>query len=198
MSLPKRLYELGRAVADSHLVITQVASLENMAAFQDLLNQSFPVNEKEAAQRELVRSMYYCNPRGFLQYIGISRNRVRALILWTESKSIARFFGLNKCVHISWHEETNKYTVEPYVHREHRVPNTTNPVTPSNPAPRTATTVVTAIYRRTLNPHAQVYQKNNKTYASAVSNPTTSTNPPTTTSIADVVNATTEQWADQV
>ena len=151
MSLPKRLYELGRAVANSHLVISKVASYENMLAFQELLNQAYPTNEKEAAQRELIRSMYYCHTKGFLQYISTPHHRVRSLILWTESKSIARFFGLNRCVHISWNEETNKYTVSQYVPRD-------DPPTEQ---------VVTAIYqKKDLNPNAPVY---NKSYAAAAS-----------------------------
>jgi hypothetical protein len=154
MSLPKRLYELGKAIASSDLVVSKVPSQDNMMAFQELLNQSYPLDEKEAAQREIVRSMYYCNPFGFLQYIGVSRNRVKALILWTESKRIARFFDVNKCVHISWNEETHSYSVVPYVPRNTTTTTTTNLVT--NPATRTRR-VVTNVQKTILNPNARSY-----------------------------------------
>jgi hypothetical protein len=163
MSLPKRIYELGKAIANSDLVVTKIASYENMQAFQHLLNQSFPVDEKEAAQRELVRSMYYCNPFGFLQYISVSRNRVKALILWTESKRIARFFDLNRCVHISWSEETGAYTVVPYIPREYADQ-------PAKPAP--VETQTTTERPKTTRRVVSIQKKvpNSKTYADAVQN----------------------------
>ena len=120
MSLPTRIYELGREIADSELVKTRVASPENMKAFQDLLNQSWPVSEAETAQRELVRGMYYSNTTSFVQYCSHPRNRVRALILWTESKRIAKFYNLSGCVHISWDEDAKQYNVVPHVPRPRR------------------------------------------------------------------------------
>ncbi len=130
MSLPQRVYELGRDLANSELVNTRVATNENMVAFQNLLNQSWPVDAAEQAQRDLVRGMYYGNPVGFLQYISIPRNRVRSLILWTESKRIAKFYNLNGCVHISWDDTTHTYSVVPHVPRQER--NTQEPDAPAN------------------------------------------------------------------
>lgn len=123
MSLPKRIYELGREIANCALVTQQNPTQENMTAFQNLLNQSWPVDTDEQAQRELVRGMYYSNPVGFMQYIGMPRNRVRSLVLWTESKRIAKFFNLSGRVHISWDETNNLYNVVPHIPREHREPN---------------------------------------------------------------------------
>ncbi len=159
MSLPKRIYELGKAIANSDLVLTKSPTPQNIAQFRDLLNQSFPVDEKEAAQRELVRSMYYCNPFGFLQYISISRNRVKALILWTESKRIARFFELNRCVHISWNETTGLYDVVLYVPRDNSdVPTAVpTPAAPQTQKQRTLSRAPTAVLNRTLNPNAKSY-----------------------------------------
>lgn len=120
MSLPKRIYDLGRDVASCNLVKTRTSSAENMLELQNLLNQSWPVDAAEEAQRDLTRGMYYGNPIGFLQYISEAKNRVRSLILWTESKRIARFFNLNGLVHISWNEETHSYSVVPHVPRTER------------------------------------------------------------------------------
>lgn len=121
MSLPKRIYELGREIANCDLVTQQNPTQENMIAFQNLLNQSWPVDTDEQAQRELVRGMYYSNPVGFMQYISTPRNRVRSLVLWTESKRIAKFFNLSGRVHISWDETTHSYNVVPHVHRAERI-----------------------------------------------------------------------------
>jgi len=121
MSLPKRIYELGREIANCDLVTQQNPTQENMTAFQNLLNQSWPVDTDEQAQRELIRGMYYSNPVGFMQYISTPRNRVRSLVLWTESKRIAKFFNLSGRVHISWDETTHSYNVVPHVPRAQRV-----------------------------------------------------------------------------
>jgi hypothetical protein len=120
MSLPQRLYELYREVAACELVESRRATPENMLVFQDLLNKTWPVDEAETHQRTLVRAMYNSRQRGFVDYISVSKNRVGALILWTESKSIARYFGLSGVVHISWNEESHTYTVSTYVPRELR------------------------------------------------------------------------------
>lgn len=120
MSLPQRLYELFREVANCALVQTRQATPENMQSFEALLNKSWPVDDAETHQRTLVRAMYNSRQSGFYYYVAATRNRVAALVLWTESKCIARFFGLNGVVHISWNEETHTYTVAPYVPRELR------------------------------------------------------------------------------
>lgn len=120
MSLPQRLYELFREVANCVLVQSRQATPENMKCFEDLLNQSWSVDESEASQRTLIRGMYNSNQRGFYEYISLSRNRVGALVFWTESKCIARFFGLTGIVHVSWNEETNTYTITPYLPKELR------------------------------------------------------------------------------
>jgi len=122
MSLPQRLYKVYCAVKDSALVKTRNATDENMLAFQELLNQVTPVDQEEEAQRKLVRGMYYSNPVGFTKYNSTSSNRVGALVLWTESKRIARFFNLHNCVHISWSEDTKTYTVVRHIPRAQRVP----------------------------------------------------------------------------
>jgi hypothetical protein len=120
MSLPQRIYELGRDVANSALVKTHVVNTENVAEFTALLNQAWPVDEVEMNQRNLVRAMYYSNPAGFLQYISSPKNRVRSLILWTESKQIVKFYRLQGVVHVSWNEDTKDYLVTQYLSRAER------------------------------------------------------------------------------
>ncbi len=122
MSLPKRLYDLYRDITSTSLVRKGEVTAENMTAFENLINQSNPVDDQEVAQRALVRGMYYGNPAGFLTYISISQHRARALILWTESKRIARFFNLGEKIYISWSNDTNSYTVAKFIPREERDP----------------------------------------------------------------------------
>lgn len=118
MSLPQRLYELYREVVNCELVQHHKTTPENIALFQFILNKTWPENDVEMHQRDLVRAMYNSRKRGFLDYIQYGRNRVGALILWTESKNIARYFGLNGIVHINWDKTNNTYTVTEYVPRE--------------------------------------------------------------------------------
>jgi hypothetical protein len=126
MSLPKRIYDLYRDLVACALVQTGETTTENLSAFQELLNRSWPVNAEELAQRDLVRGMYYSNPVGFLTYVGVKRNRVGALILWTESKRIAMALGLTGRVHISWSEDTHTYTVTLHIPRDQREPREQN------------------------------------------------------------------------
>jgi hypothetical protein len=121
MAIPQRIYNLGKEIATCDLVKTGTPSQENMVAFQNLLNQSWPVDDSEIAQRDLVRGMYYSNPFGFMRYLSVPEHRVRSLVLWTESKCIAKLFNLSGKVHIGWNEASSAYTVVPYIPRENRV-----------------------------------------------------------------------------
>jgi hypothetical protein len=123
MSLPKRLYDLYRAMSSSELVSVKNCTPDTMLAFQDLLNQCSPTTPEETTQKEMIRGMYYSNPTSFLKYVSQPKNRVGALVLYTESKRIARFFDLHKLVHISWSDETSTYTVSPHIPREKRATN---------------------------------------------------------------------------
>lgn len=120
MSLPKRLYDLFREIQASALVQTKNSTDANLLAFTSLLNQCTPTTDEEKAQCSLVRGMYYSNPVGFLKYISLARNRVAALVLYTESKCMAKLLDLKGCVHIKWDETTNNYSVTRYVPREQR------------------------------------------------------------------------------
>jgi hypothetical protein len=120
MSLPKRLHDLFKEVASSGLVTTKNVTVENLLEFQNLLNQSLPTTPEEIAHKELIRSMHYSNPVGFVKYISLARNRVGALVLYTESKYISKFFGLKGKAHISWDEEKKAYTVTHHMPRERR------------------------------------------------------------------------------
>ena len=119
MSLPQRLYNLGCLISKCELVRTKLPTDDNRAELQRLLNESSPVNEAEQAQRDLVRGMYYSNQTEFTAYVNQPKNRVRALIYWTESKQIARALGLLGKVHIKWAAPTG-YTVDVFVPRSQR------------------------------------------------------------------------------
>lgn len=120
MSLPKRLYDLFRELQASDLVQSKSATDENLLAFANLLNSCNPADGEETAHRNIVRGMYYSNPVGFLKYIGQDRNRVGALVLYTESKCIAKNLNLKGVAHIKWDETTHIYSVTKYVPREQR------------------------------------------------------------------------------
>lgn len=112
MSLPKRLYDIYKSVSQC-AAVTGTITDETLLEFQNLINSAQPTdNAEELTQRALVKSMYYSNPIGFIQYISLSKNRVGALILWTESKRIVRFFNLQGKVHLSWNSENQHYVAQ--------------------------------------------------------------------------------------
>lgn len=115
-----RLFELYRNLCQTDLVANKNVDDNSMLAFQTLLNQATPVDAVESAQRDLIRKMYYHNTVNFSNYLRDSANKVRSLVLWTESRLIAQFLRLNGLVHISWVEESTSYRVVRYVRREDR------------------------------------------------------------------------------
>ncbi len=119
MSLPSRLYNLGCLIAKCELVRTKIPTDDNRLELQRLLNETIPVSSEEATQRELVRGIYYSNQTEFTSYVNQPKNRVRALIYWTESKQIARALGLLGKVHIKWAADVG-YTVDVFVPRNLR------------------------------------------------------------------------------
>ncbi len=120
MALHKRLYDCYKLVTKSRLVSGDVSE-DTIAEFQTLLNNAQPVDDvEELARRSLVKSMYYSNQEGFMRYISSSANRVSALILWTESKRIVRFFNLQGKVHLSWNDETNQYVAQKHLKQSDR------------------------------------------------------------------------------
>ena len=132
MSLPQRLYNLGCLISKCELVRTKLPTDDNRAELQRLLNESSPVNEAEQAQRDLVRGMYYSNQTEFTAYVNQPKNRVRALIYWTESKQIARSLGLLGKVHVKWSPDSG-YAVNVFVPRNLREP-TDRPTQPAHNA----------------------------------------------------------------
>ncbi len=115
-----RIYDLYRELRDTELVRSKKVTVQSMEVFCNLLNECSPKTPEETACRAFVRCMYYYNRVGFLKYIGLSRNRVSALVLYTESKNIATFLGLRGVVHIRWNDDTSMYTVEAYIPRDLR------------------------------------------------------------------------------
>jgi hypothetical protein len=77
------------------------------------------------AMYELVKGMYYSNKVAFMRYIFPYENKVNALVLWTESKQIAKWFNLIVLVYIKWDSLLNCYIVER--HRTRERPNTRQP-----------------------------------------------------------------------
>jgi hypothetical protein len=117
MSLPKRLYDLYREIRQCQVVSSGEVNTDSLLAFQNLVNAAQPVkdNVEEQAYRQLTKAMYHSNPVGFMQYISTSKNRVGALVLWTESKRIVQYFGLRNRVHLSWDPVQSQYLAVPHV-----------------------------------------------------------------------------------
>jgi len=121
MALPKQLYDTYKEVCQCPLVMGAEATTENLLTFQTLINTAQPAsdNVEGQAQRALTKAMYYSNPIGFMHYISTTRNRVAALVLWTESKRIVRFLNLQGRVHLSWNAEKQQYIAMPHVKSIH-------------------------------------------------------------------------------
>lgn len=117
MSLPKQLYDVYKQICQCPLVQNWEVTDETLAEFQQLLNAAQPAsdNVEGNAQRTLTKAMYHSNPIGFMQYVSVRRNRVSALILWTESKRIVRFFELQGRVHLSWDSAKQQYVASRHV-----------------------------------------------------------------------------------
>jgi hypothetical protein len=129
MSVPKRLYDLFRSIENCDLVKRKSATKESMTEFERLLNESCPSTAEEGHHKDLVWAMYQSNQYEFINYVSMMQNRVGALILYTESKKIAKFFDVGALVHIRWDLEKKSYSVEPFVRRTERPNNysRTNP-----------------------------------------------------------------------
>jgi len=117
MSLPKRLYQIYRKVCQCNVVRRRNNFTdEDLQEFQNLLNEAQPPNDNsiENAYQQMTKFMYYSNPVGFVKYLSDVRNRVAALILWTESKYITSFFRLTGYVYIHWDKQSKCYIVSRY------------------------------------------------------------------------------------
>ena len=120
MSLPKRIYDIFREIERCRIVSDHIVNDKTMAELENLLNDAIPINDEEVAHKNLVRSIYHSSTLGFIRYLSNVKNRASALILYTESKSMARFFELQKVVHIKWSDENSTYTVSRYIPKNER------------------------------------------------------------------------------
>ena len=117
MSLPKSLYDTYKELCKCSVVTGGSVTAESLAEFQTLVNKAQPTvdNVEGTHHRSLVKSMYLSNPVGFMQYVSTFKNRVCALVLWTESKRIVRFFNLQGKVHLSWDPVKQEYLAVEHV-----------------------------------------------------------------------------------
>lgn len=117
MSLPQSLYEAYKRIKACDYVM---GTRQNEAArleFQELLNSVQPNSETSDLERgayKMARNMYHSNKPAWLSYICRGSNNVQALILWTESKHIVRFFHLSNIAYIHWNHEGQRYVVDVY------------------------------------------------------------------------------------
>jgi hypothetical protein len=115
MSINNKLYNCYKKILNCPLVKSKEVNKENLEEFEKLLNSSLPNGNEEVAQYAFCRTMYYSNTIGFVRYVSFKKNKVSSHILWTESRQIIRYFGLQGLVHLSWNKETGKYVANKYI-----------------------------------------------------------------------------------
>ncbi len=125
MSISKRVYDLFKAINQLDLVVYKTVNENTLNDFERMLNEAQPFNENERAQRYLLKSLYFSNPVNFMKYLCDSQNRINALILWTESKYIVKYFNLHNKVYLLWDSTTSSYKACKYLPLTQRVLNVT-------------------------------------------------------------------------
>jgi hypothetical protein len=118
MSLPHNLYKKYRAINNCALIKDRVATEESLDEFAALLNEALPTTDNQEAFYGAFRSMYMLNPDGMYKYVRDWNNNVAPLILWTDSKSISRYFKLFGLAHVRYTKDADSlsgyYEVHPY------------------------------------------------------------------------------------
>jgi hypothetical protein len=148
MSISKRVYDIYKIINQSDLVLYKNVTNETLAEFEKLLNESQPNNENERAQRYMLKSLYFSNPINFMRYLCDSQNRINALILWTESKYIVKYFNLQNKVYLLWDSASSSYKVSKYL-----------PITQRATTAATATSTATATAATSETKNDVVYEK---------------------------------------
>jgi hypothetical protein len=109
MSLPARLYNTFRKIQKSALVTKSVYTDADITEFVELLNSAHPADETELIQYKFARCMFNSHKESYIKYITNQESNVSALILWTESKVIVRFFGIQQKIYLGWDDENKTY-----------------------------------------------------------------------------------------
>ena len=114
MSLPAKLYNTFRQIQKSALVTRNDYTESDIVDFVALLNSAQPKEGNELVQYMFARSMFNSNKESYIKYISNKESNVSALILWTESKVIVRYFGIQQKVYLGWDSELKSYIYEKF------------------------------------------------------------------------------------
>jgi hypothetical protein len=112
MKFPQRLYHGYGLLCKTDLIQHGDVSPRAINTFETLLNETQPPHEDKnmMAKYDIVRALYYSNPNGYINMIRRS-GAGECTILWTEPKSIVKFFRLYGKIFISYNRETRNYNV---------------------------------------------------------------------------------------
>lgn len=91
-------------ILNTKLINQKSLTEDSIAEFQKYLNAAQPVTDSDKTLRSLIHYLYRKNPLNFCKYL--VKSRLSHLILWTESKYIARHLGLQGVVYIKWNNTT--------------------------------------------------------------------------------------------
>ena len=148
MSIPRQLVKSCDIIRDSKLVVTKVASDENLKEFGKAINNAIPdeTNQISYMIYKFMRGMYLRNKPKFIQYI-MGMQHYEAMILWTDYDDILQYFELTGVVFLGWNKSVNKYQaakIDPTKKKPKVTPPTTPPTTPkqTQEQPATAPTMV--------------------------------------------------------
>lgn len=106
VSFPDNVLNTYKVIKNSTLINNLELNDETIKEFQDTLNQAQPITDIDKTMFETFRLLYRSTIE-FDRFIG--KNKIKHLILWTESKSIVRHFNLYGLVYVKWNTDTNMY-----------------------------------------------------------------------------------------
>jgi hypothetical protein len=104
-------------------VKNKIHTPEAMEEFETCLNDAQPQTEMDGMLEMFCKNLYRGKPEAFMNCIK-NRNS-ECLVLWSESKTIVRFFHLFKFIYIHYNKDTRRYKV--MKHREIDDPNYQRP-----------------------------------------------------------------------
>lgn len=94
------LYDNYKDILMCDIVNKQSLTVENINAFEILLNKAQPQDNEMIIMRDAIQFLYRKNPSNFINFL--VRSRLSHFILWTESKCIVRHFNLHGILYIKW------------------------------------------------------------------------------------------------
>ena len=109
MKLPKSLVNGYNSLRRSRAVVKKDNDEKALTYFQNFLNNSQPQGNEEKVLHRFVRGLYYENKRKFLFFIRYTS--FECLVLWTETRAIMKFLGVEGIINIRWQNESRTFQV---------------------------------------------------------------------------------------